>query len=321
MQESLKPSLSEEPLVSVLMLAYNHERYIAQAVEGALMQQVDFTYEIVIGEDCSTDGTRDLITGYGGKYNDRIRLLLQKRNAGMQKNFADTYRACRGRYIALLDGDDFWTDPHKLQKQVDYLEKNPDYAICFHNMQVLYEDDQQMNRLSNPNQQETTTLEDLARGNFIYTASCLFRKTFSELPRWFDQCAVGDYPLHLLNARQGKIRFIDEVMGVYRVHPGGTWEILSDSSRIEKWVATLEIIGYQFDKPINKIIRDKISLWHYKLAELLNGDMNRARIFSHILKSVMVSPFNRQVSKLDLLKIILHQAFPRFYGCMKGMYR
>jgi glycosyltransferase involved in cell wall biosynthesis len=313
--------MSEEPLVSVLMLVYNHERYIAQAIEGVLMQQVDFSYEIVIGEDCSTDGTRNLVVGYQEKYGDRIRLLLQGTNVGMQKNFADTYRACRGRYIALLDGDDYWTDSHKLQKQVDLLEENPDYAICFHNMQVVYEDEPQMNRLSNTHQQETTTLEDLAQGNYIYTASCLFRKYFSELPCWFDQCAVGDYPLHLLNAREGKIKFIDEVMGGYRIHKGGIWETKSDLFRMEKWIETLEIIRYQFDKPINKIIRDRISLWHYKIAELLNSELYHSRIFPHIFKSFMVSPFNRQVSKMDLLKIIIHQVFPKFYACMNGMCR
>jgi len=305
--------MSENPLVSVLLITYNHDKFIAQAIKSVLMQQVNFKYEIVIGEDCSTDGTKDIVIDYQKKYSDRIKLLLQEKNAGMHKNFIDTYYSCRGKYIALLEGDDYWTDPYKLQKQVEFLEKHPDYAICFHNMQIIYEDDLHMNRLSNINQQEITNIENLASGNYIYTASCIFRKYLSEIPDWFYQCPVGDYPLHLLNARYGKIKFIDEVMGIYRVHKGGIWEIKSDSFRMEKWIEMLEMIRYKFNKDINKIMRKNISLWHFRIADLLNGDLNRRKIFYHILKSILLSPCNNQVSKKAVLKILIHQAFPNFY--------
>ena len=123
--------------VSVLTITYNHEKYIAQAIESVLIQEVNFDYELVIGEDCSTDKTREIVIDYQRKYPHKIRLLLNEKNLGMHRNFAQTYHACRGQYIAVLEGDDFWTSPHKLQKQVDFLDNNPDFAICFHNMQVI----------------------------------------------------------------------------------------------------------------------------------------------------------------------------------------
>ena len=126
--------------VSVHMITYNHERFIAQAIEGVLMQQTDFAVELVIGEDCSTDGTRAIVRRYGERYPERIRLLLQERNLGARANALATLNACRGQYIALCEGDDYWTDPTKLQKQVDFLESHPECSLCFHRVLVVYED-------------------------------------------------------------------------------------------------------------------------------------------------------------------------------------
>lgn len=115
--------------VSVLMITYNHEKFIAQAIDSILMQQVNFDYEIVIGEDCSTDGTRAIVIQYQKEYPDKIRLLLPEENLGMHKNFVQTFRACQGEYIALLEGDDYWTSPRKLQKQVDFFRLSS--GMCY----------------------------------------------------------------------------------------------------------------------------------------------------------------------------------------------
>jgi len=167
------------------MITFNQEKFIAQAIESALMQHANFKYEIVIGEDYSTDRTRDIVLEYQEKYSDRIKLLLQGKNVGMHKNFVDTYYACRGKYIALLEGDDYWTDAHKLQKQVDFLENNPNFSICFHNMQIIYANEPHLNRISNVKQKRITNIKTLARGNYIFTASCIFRKNFSVFPDWY----------------------------------------------------------------------------------------------------------------------------------------
>ena len=192
--------------------------------------------------------------------------------------------ATRGKYIAFCEGDDYWTDPNKLQKQVDFLESHPDFAICFHNMQILYEneflqdrslrldpDDEEWchlkNRLSNINQKDVSTIEDLAlQGNYISTASCLFRNgLFREFPEWFYTLPVGDYPLHLLNAQHGKIKYLDEVMGVYRVHSGGSWEQKILLERWISWVKLLNVLLPHFPPEISRLLGKQQLQWLEKI--------------------------------------------------------
>lgn len=129
-QEISNPAaLSKNPLVSVKMITYNHEPYIAQAIEGVIMQETDFPIELIIGEDCSTDRTREIVLDYQKKHPDIIRVITSEKNVGMQKNSFRTNKACRGKYIAICEGDDYWIDPLKLRKQVDFLEANSDYGM------------------------------------------------------------------------------------------------------------------------------------------------------------------------------------------------
>ena len=128
--------------VSVSVTAYNHEKYIAQAIDSILMQEVDFEYEIIIGEDYSADNTRNIVIDFQRRYPDKIKLILPQENLGYGGNkiFDQTLQVSRGEYVALLDGDDYWTSPHKLRKQVDFLDSHPECSMCFHNAQVFYED-------------------------------------------------------------------------------------------------------------------------------------------------------------------------------------
>ena len=127
------------PLVSVFMMAYNHEKYISEAIEGVLMQNTNFDFDIVIGEDCSTDNTRQIILDYQRKYPGKFKLLLHKENIGAMANQQAVFSACTGKYIAICEGDDYWTDPYKLQKQVDFLEDNNGFVICFTNTLIKNE--------------------------------------------------------------------------------------------------------------------------------------------------------------------------------------
>ena len=130
--------LSKNPLVSAKIITYNHESYIAKAIEGVLIQETDFSIELVIGEDCSTDHTRDIVLEYQKKYPEIIRVITSEHNVGRSKNSWRTTKACRGKYIAFCEGDDYWTDPLKLQKQVDFLEANPDYGLVHSDGDYFY---------------------------------------------------------------------------------------------------------------------------------------------------------------------------------------
>jgi glycosyltransferase involved in cell wall biosynthesis len=233
--------------------------FIRDAIEGFLMQKTTFPIEIIIHDDASTDKTAEIVEEYAKKHPELITAILQKENQyskGIKVSATYVWPKARGKYIALCEGDDYWTDPLKLQKQVDFLEANSDFAICHHNMQVIYEENTKESHLSNPlNQKEVTTIEDLARGNYIYSASCVFRNgLIREFPEWYSKCPIGDYPLHMLNARFGKIRYIPDVMGIYRVHKGGIWEQKDIIYRTAKWVELIDQMKNQFAPEINKIL-------------------------------------------------------------------
>ncbi|MDD2852001.1 MAG: glycosyltransferase [Desulfuromonadaceae bacterium] len=220
--------------LSILMITYNHEAYLSQALESILMQEVDFQYEIVVGEDCSTDGTRSILLKYQRRYPDRIRAILPENNLGMMRNFMETYQTCCGDYVAILEGDDYWSSPHKLQKQIDFLDANPDFMICFHNAETLSELGGKSGvSLCPPHQKAISGIEDLFFNNFIPTVTAVFRnKLFGDFPEWFEQLSYGDWPLHLLNARFGKIGYLNEIAAVYRIHQGGAAsEAMIDTSR------------------------------------------------------------------------------------------
>lgn len=125
------------PLISVKMITYNHARYISQAIECVLAQKTVFPFELVIGEDCSTDGTREIVFDYARRYPELIRVITTDQNVGMQKNSNRTSDACQGKYIAYCEGDDYWHHPEKLQKQVAYLESHPECGLVCSDYDVL----------------------------------------------------------------------------------------------------------------------------------------------------------------------------------------
>lgn len=220
----------EPPLVSVCMITYNHEPYIAQAIESVLMQQTDFPVELVIGEDCSTDNTRAIVCDYRERYPRRIHLLLPEYNLGMFPNFVATLQACDGRYIALLEGDDYWTDPFKLQKQVDFLEVHPEYGLVHTDCDFLYSHNNKFRHAVQKNnlmlvriQEEQANLTDLYLAKLYptTTATVLFRRLLCEaildkLTTEYSKYLVGDVAMWLELSRITKFHYINEVTAVYR---------------------------------------------------------------------------------------------------------
>jgi glycosyltransferase involved in cell wall biosynthesis len=213
--------------VSAFILTYNHERFIGQAIEGFLVQKTDFPCELVIADDCSTDGTREVIRRYWEKDRDRIRVLLNRRNIGAWRTVARAYKACRGQYVATVEGDDYWTSPDKLQRQADLLDRHPDYAMCFHSVQMVWDDGSRETILYRPQQIKATyTLRDLWGGNFIGSCSPMYRRgVFGDFPVWYYSMPVGDWCHHILHAQHGDVGYIDEPMAVYRQHGGGIYSM------------------------------------------------------------------------------------------------
>lgn len=225
-----------QPLVSVYCLAYNHTEFIRQALESIISQRTRFAFEIIVHDDASTDGTADVIREYEAKYASLVFPILRTENLYSQgKKYLihrDAFAKARGKYIAVLEGDDYWCDSRKLARQVESMESNPDIAICFCGTMVKIEAtgeqyaayvDRPEKRSQIPTPTEHTTILDLARGNYIHTPGVMFRKFDASLMALFSTFPVGDWPLYMLAAREGNILFDPEIMAVYRVHGQGVW--------------------------------------------------------------------------------------------------
>lgn len=231
-----------EVKVSVLMLTYNQERYIDAAIRSVMLQKTDFPFELVIGNDASTDATGRICEAWQRKYPDRIVLQNRTRNLGLQQNFIQTYAHCRGKYIAICEGDDFWTSKLKLQRQANFLDTHPDYALCFHRV-INYYEDRGTKSLSNGGQKTDTDILDLARSNYISNVSVCFRnRLFGELPRWFDRVSTYDYALHLLNAQYGKIHYMRRPMAVYRQRSTAIWSEAGTDKKLDIALVIRELL-------------------------------------------------------------------------------
>ncbi len=267
--------MNSRPRVSVLTVTYNQERYIEQTVHSALMQNTDFDYEIVIGEDCSTDRTRDILLRLEAEHPSRLRLLLRNRNLG-GLNFRETFSACTGEYIAWLDGDDYWTDPCKLARQVAFLDEHPQFAGCAHVVRQLGEHADH-GLFPNPCPAEFTFDELLAENRFA-TCSVMYRRRLDSFPSWFQHCTMGDWPLHILHAVHGPFKVFPEVMGVYRIHEGGVWSLARRTWRLRQSIDLYRHLCVQFPEHRRLLDRCKFR-WQYELGHELTSqkDLRAAR--------------------------------------------
>jgi glycosyltransferase involved in cell wall biosynthesis len=248
--------------VSVLMITYNHEDFIAEAVESVLMQDVDFEYELVIGEDCSTDKTREILIGLKEKYPGIIKLLPTMANLGSSKNFLRTLYACRGEYIAFLEGDDLWISPDKLTKQVDFLDKHPECSICFHDVYEMEGGTRSSIGYCERkivDKRDIYTIVDLIDQYFIPTCGTMIRSGLvNEYPKWAEKLLMIARTVNFINAQYGDIGFINEKLGVYRKHSGGVWTSLSWVGRIQATILFFHKIDtyldYQYSDKIKAVI-------------------------------------------------------------------
>jgi glycosyltransferase involved in cell wall biosynthesis len=246
-----------EPLVDVNIAVYNHAPYLERTLEGVLNQKTNFRFRVLVGDDCSTDGSIEILQEYEKKYPDLVEVIYQKKNIGLlssERNGIILLRKSTAKYIALLDGDDYWIDSFKLQKQVEFLEENPEFAICFHQAKIEYDDEPDRLAYSNSkSQQEVTTFSDLARGEYIYTSTCVFRNgDFRRYPERFN-CYLNNYTIDLHNAQFGKIKYMKEVMSVYRVHKGGIWSMTPREITLENQLSTYKFYVRYFDKKYEDI--------------------------------------------------------------------
>lgn len=284
------------------MLAWNHGEFIRQAIESILNQESDFSYEVVIGEDCSSDDTQAICQQYQARFPQQVRLLASETNLGMHKNFARLWSEARGDYIAFCEGDDYWCDPHKLSKQVTFLEQFPECTLC-----GTYTEIESLNSagewerggLIKPGViRETYTFEELIPAYNFHFSSVMLKKDAVHFPPWFQEVYCVDRPLYLLAAQQGKAGLIAEVTSVYRVHDGGNWSSIAMEKKAAGSIALFTRMRDYFDRRYAKSFDRTLGgiLWFYMSEDLNNQQIPAARklfwksVRYSSLKTIMLRP-------------------------------
>jgi len=236
----------ENPVLRVLVLTYQQADYIRDCLEGILMQKTNFLFEIIIGDDDSSDGTREICQEYAEKHPDKIRLMLHSKENNISLNqkptpifnvFYNTFSA-RGKYIAICEGDDYWTDSLKLQKQVTFMETNPECSLTFHPTLCIDEKDLEIQHLKQPPNPQKTQIFNLkdyiaGKGLGIWTVSMMFKAVHEDqIPNWLFKAPITDLALKLFSAYHGKIGYIPDISAVYRRRTAGSW---SEYSQTYQW--------------------------------------------------------------------------------------
>jgi glycosyltransferase involved in cell wall biosynthesis len=273
-----------EIMVSILCITYNHEKFIAEAIRSFLIQKTNFKFEIIIGDDCSTDKTQSIIKFYSETYPGRIKLIASPTNLGTHKNLINCISHCKGKYIALCEGDDYWTKEYKLQKQVDFLESNADFVICCHYHKVINSSNKTLYVHPSPTPLIHTYADLLAgKQEETKTATVVYRnipettQVFST--SWFFECFAGDkmFKLWATHNTGGKIYVIPEVMSCYRRHEGGIWSMINAKARMEMVISDFNLIIKNFT--YSAIAKKKLLLLYvkrYLLFELQNKRFRKA---------------------------------------------
>lgn len=246
--------------VSVVVPTYQHADYIEDCLQGILAQRTQFPIEILIGEDGSEDGTREICQRIAAEHPHRVRLFLRDRADVIRimgkptgrSNLMRTIAEAKGDYIALCEGDDFWTDPLKLQKQVDFLDQHPGHMLCCHKAEVLKGGHFEVFPVPDDIVLDDIRFDDLLRTyNFFVTATVMFRSSLLPLPRWFSRVPFGDMGLYFIADAKGRMAMLPEVMAVWRFTGRGSWTGLNTTQQDQRFLRFFNILWWNFT-PVQK---------------------------------------------------------------------
>lgn len=280
-------ALAREPFVSVAMITYNHEDYIAQSIEHIARQETSFPIELLIGEDCSTDRTREIIFECQRKYPDMIRVITSEKNVGMRKNGLRTYEAARGKYIAFCEGDDYWHRTDKLQIQVDFLENNPDYGFVCSNARSYTVTTGKLIENAIPVRPHVCRTDDpylqLLTNVIIWPCTvCMRTDLLREIHRDCPECTdlsyvMGDTPRYLEVARRTKIKFLPDVLSTRNLLPESATQSRDIRKKAKVIFSGNRLIYHYLEKyPVSPDIDSQVRSWVAKRG-LLYAYLSRDR--------------------------------------------
>jgi glycosyltransferase involved in cell wall biosynthesis len=310
--------------VSVLIITYNQHKFIRAAIDSALAQQTTFPIEILVGDDFSTDGTREIIQEYERKHPGLIIGVLHPHNMGKNGgiNCLETLKLAKGEYYALMDGDDYWTDPLKLQKQADLLDAHPDYSTVFNNALITYEDGSPSHLLNGPVMKPYYTMDDLIGEDeiwFMATSSTMFRNNIKEYPAWFRESSSGDIPRLILKAKLGKIGYIPDVMSVYRKNRGGASfaDNYADETFLRNRIQMYSDINRELDYRYDRVLRRNIARYYRMMLDAKQYKNSYFRRAQLALKYLYLGKPDWQKTKDVIRNYIVPQSLAKLYSTIR----
>lgn len=276
--------MPNNPLVAIQCLVYNHEPYLRDCLEGFVMQQTNFLFVAIVHDDASTDGSAAIIREYEEKYPDIIKPIYETENQYSKGNGIVTrimnaaIEATGAKYVAMCEGDDYWIDPLKLQKQVDFMEANPEYSLCLTNSVVKFDD---CEVLAINHIWDTYTIEEVLNANALnvkrrgdnvvpcaHTSTIFYRIPNDEFPNWVSQCFIGDEPLMIYLAYHGKVKFINEITSVYRAMVGVSSKNFNQELDWKNRIKMYNVINEGFEYQYKAIINTIIAQFYFKLFKM-----------------------------------------------------
>ncbi|GMA60050.1 glycosyltransferase [Alicyclobacillus fastidiosus] len=260
--------------VSVLVTTYNQQEYIAEALNSVLMQEHGYPYEVIIADDCSTDNTAHIIREFQTRYPEVMRVLPTSTNVGITQNYKRGFKACTGDYVAVLEGDDYWTSRDRIRTMVEFLDRNIGCVLAFNRYTVsnMYQSYIQPWPINDAFQ--ILTVSDLIRSNFIGNFStCIYRNdVIKSLDDSLYNMKVYDWMFNIAVSQHGFIGYIPQVMSVYRQHPAGTWTRKSEIDKIRETIHCID----EYNKYLNYI-------YNYEFTDHRNRLISQARQYGYII--------------------------------------
>lgn len=274
----------------MLIITYNQEKYIEQTIKSVLNQITNFDFEIIIGDDCSTDNTTNICSNFQKQFPEKIILISNNENQGFLRNYFNCYNSSKGVYLAATAGDDYWCDNYKLQKQVDFLEENKDFSMCCSGYKLLFEDTNQFKDMVQSNRKEFTYNELLYNNEIAATTSIYRKSLLPTLNNEFLNVPVEDWVLYLMYAKLGRVGYLNEVFGVYRQHSNSVYSGLSNGKR---------------------------GLWRFKTALYINQNFRKQTMLSffktekYSIRMVLSSTDLSRNEKIDFYNSLIKLGYPK----------
>lgn len=319
--------MNAEPMISICCLAYNHEKYIRQTLDSFLMQETEYSYEILIHDDASTDGTADIIREYQKKYPDIIKPVLQEKNLysqGIKISKTILYPMARGKYAAICEGDDYWTDKNKLQTQVAYMEEHPECVCTYHPVNYIVKEQISKNDCYVDHEMDVPADVIISRGGrFCATASLCFRSEYLlDYPKYRDVAVVGDYPLQVLLASKGAVHYFPQIMGAYRFEHEGSWSAAMKNKERKIKQSSNEIEWLQlFDEETEQRYQSSI---HYRIGSglitLYYLDQISKKELKAAFEQMNFGKYKRNIQK-SYIKWELRKKYPKMYSIYAKVFK